>query len=419
MQGRLSVRATNADQVPAALSIAATEWRLAWTIRVVALGFLFDLWLTPQLWLDVRSYPLTPVGPLPPIPPPWDDVAFFGLIAANALLLLMPMRRWPAALAFAWYLLYSLWDQQRWVPFFNEMAAFYLAFAFRRTRETEDDASSALATCAVVIAFIYVWSGLQKLNWVFFTESFPWMMAPFERFVPGVVFRNLTYLGPGIALLETSIGVMLLTVRWRCLGVVLGLLMHAFILLSAGPLGNNGNTQVWSWNVAAGVLLVLVFWASSMSAAELLNPRRGWVHVVALVFFAVMPIFNVMQIDHFKWDDFQAATLYSGNEERGTIYFAEQDAGRVPEHLRDMIWRSEEDGRLFIRILDWAYADLNVPDYHADRIYLSVMRGFCRQTGPGGSFVLEIGSMANRLTGDRQITRYVCGPAGTVERLDG
>jgi hypothetical protein len=329
------------------------------------------------------------------------------------------MRRWPAALTLAWYLLYSLWDQQRWVPFFNEMAAFYFAFAFRRRRGTEDDATSALATCAVVIAFIYVWSGLQKLNWVFFSESFPWMMAPFEAIVPAVVFRNLTYLGSGIALLETSIGVMLLTARARRVGVVLGLLMHTFILLSAGPLGNNGNTQVWSWNVAAGALLLLVFWPSSMSAAGVLDPRRGWVHVVALVFFAVMPIFNVVEIDHFKWDDFQAATLYSGNEERGTIYFAEQDAGRVPEHLRDLIWRSEEDGRLFIRILDWAYADLNVPDYHADRIYLSVMRSFCRQIGPGGSFVLEIGSTANRLTGDRQITRYVCGPAGTVERLDG
>ncbi len=389
--------------------------RVAWVARAVALGFLVAAGVTRHLWLTSgRLYPLFPVTDLlPQIAPPWDAVAFAALLAANAAVLVRPTRRTVLTAAGA-YLVYSLWDEQRWVPFFNEMGGLYVAIALTSGRDTDDANDDALATCGVVVACIYLWSGIQKFNPHYVDDTFAWMLSPFAASLPGLVMAHTRPLAVVTASTEVAIAVMLLFPATRRIAVVVGTLMHLFIFLSAGPFGNNGNAQIWSWNFVAIALLFLIFWRSSWSPGRLLTVRRSPMHTAALVYWGLLPILNFVVLR--KWDDFQAATLYSGNESQATIYVPPDAVPLLPSRLRDLVWQGD-DSRVFILVRDWAYADLEVPDYHAERIYENDLRAFCRYVKYAPGFVMEAGSKADPFTGARRITRYTCDRSAGIARL--
>lgn len=389
--------------------------RATWIARWVAAGFAVALVLTRPLWLSDRLYPLTPVSTwLPAIAPPWDAVAHATLLALAVLVAVAPVRRGFFVALASGYLLYSLWDQQRWTPFFNEIGALMLALSTHRWASRDAaTAVRAVNACGVIVALIYLWSGIQKFGASFVNGVGPWMLSPF---LPESWTWAAPYLSLPMPLVETSLPFLLLSVRLRRAGILVATGMHLFIFSSAGPFGNNGNVQIWFWNFVSIALVWLCFggrregWRSFLAM-----PGFGY-DKVAIVFFGIMPIFNFVRTPMFgHWDDFQAATLYSGNNVQGWIRMHIRDYSRAPTELQGLILELGDgsvigvaDGTIALPIRDWAYHDLAVPDYHARRVHEQAARRFCELVDDSATVRLRAGSKSDPWTGKREWTEKTC-----------
>jgi hypothetical protein len=375
--------------------------------RWVAGGFIVGLLLTRNLWLTDRLYPLTPVwSGLPAIPYPFDFVIYLALIATSAVSIVVANPRpWLAAGA-ALYLGYSLFDQQRWVPFFNEIGALLIVLALYDWRAgRRDRARVVLDTCGTVVVLIYLWSGLQKLNYNFVHSVGPWMLRPF---LPESLASYAPWLSMPMAPLETALCFLLLARPTRRIGIALAIGMHAFILASAGPLGNDGNVQVWFWNIVSAALVWLVFRGNEGGPRAFLAAPAFPAQRLVVFFFGVMPIFNVLVIEPLgRWDDFQSATLYSGNASDGVLEISNADYERLPPVVAAAVWEME-DGSNMLKLRDWAYGELNVPDYHAFRIHRNAAAVVCRMLDDSPTVRFKASGKSHALTGERVWSEYSC-----------
>src|SRR5262249_15564094 len=152
----------------------------------------------------------------------------------------------------------------------------------------------ALNACRIVVAFTYLWSGVQKFNFTFATDTFPWLMSGPRYEGQSLLSEAALKLAARWALVvpvtESVLGLALLLPACRGLGVVLALGMHATILVCLGPAGHNWNTVVWPWNLALPACTMVLFWRTpEVSTLSILWPGRSVYHGAVLVLFAVMP----------------------------------------------------------------------------------------------------------------------------------
>jgi len=260
---------------------------------------------------------------------------------------------------------YSLFDQQRWQPWFYQYVVMLVAIAFGK-----------VDACRFIVASIYFWSGVQKLNPGFTEHTFQWMMEPFGGSWPvGVAYSA--------AITESAIGIGLMIAPLRNLAVLLAIAMHGFILASIGPWGHNHNRVVWPWNLAMAALVFLLFWRNSDIQARKIV-RCSYI-VVAL--FGVMPVLSLIGL----WDSYLSFSLYSGNQNRATIYMDDTVAGKLPAAVQEVV--SVYDSSFPVDALnleDWSYDELNVPPYAELRVIRNVGRQVCRDTGNSPLMVMIV-----------------------------
>lgn len=392
--------------------------RVGAAARWVAGGFVVGLLLTPNLWLSERLYPLTPVwSGLPAIPYPFDYAVYLALIATSAVAVVVANPRPWLATAATLYLGYSLFDQQRWVPFFNEIGALLIVLALYDWRAGDRDrARVVLDTCGTVVVLIYLWSGLQKLNYHFVYSVGPWMLRPF---LPESLASYASWLSMPMAPLETALCALLLFRRTRAAGIVLAIGMHAFIVASAGPLGNNGNVQVWFWNAVSAALVWLVFRGNDGGPHAFLAAPGFPAQRLVVLFFGVMPIFNFVVVGPLgRWDDFQSATLYSGNASDGVVEISNADYERLPPVVAAAVWEMD-DGSNMLNLRDWGYGELNVPDYHAFRIHRNAAAAVCRMLDDSATVRFRASGKSHALTGERVWREYSCRDLAEPGLLEG
>jgi hypothetical protein len=361
--------------------------------------------LSPKLWLSSRAYPLTPVGSfLPPIPPPFDYAVLAALLILLAWIVLAARPAKAIAAFIAGATAYALFDQSRWQPWFYQslfmLAALYMTYA------NPGDAgrrNSAIQACRVIVASLYFWSGAHKFNSTFAGDAFPWMIQPFTGWLPEIVKGRLAPLGFAAALCEAAIGIGLITRRFRAPAVVAAVAMHAFIMASIGPLGHNWDSVVWPWNIAQAWLVVLLFGQKEAEPAGsgLWRGRPVFLKVVLLLFgFApVLSFVNLM-------DGYPSFALYSDNNNSATIYMADAVAGRLPEEIQESI--DVNDSKVDeLDILEWSFAQLNVPPYAEFRVYKSIGKQVCAAAGNPRELALVVRAKATWLRRRRQFI-YDC-----------
>jgi hypothetical protein len=202
-------------------------------------------------------------------------------------------------------------------------------------------ASDALNTCRLIVAATYFWSGLQKANAGFFEVTYPWLVEPLSAWLPDWAGSALLSGAYAVPVVEAVIGLGLLTRRFRKPAVVGALLMHAFIMLSVGPLGHDHNTVVWPWNFAMSAFVVILFWRApdEPSPSTILVPSRSFspgsvLRATVLVLFAFMPLFSFFGL----WDSYLSSSLYSGASKRA--YVLEWDGSGWPgTGIANLAWQ--------------------------------------------------------------------------------
>lgn len=225
-------------------------------------GLLSGLAVSYPLWLNRRPYPLAPVWPFQPLPHPLDLWLFLGLLALLAAIILAKRPRWWIAGFLVLAFLEAVQDQTRWQPWFYQFALMLAAIGFAGSERPK----AALNTCRWMVASMYFWSGLAKLNPSFAANIVPFLLAPFTKHS----FGHLVY---AAGIIEAGIGAGLLLPRSRRVAVLLAVAMHAAILVAIGPIGSNYNPAIWSWNVSMAALLFVLFWDSIESLPQVVQGR--------------------------------------------------------------------------------------------------------------------------------------------------
>ncbi len=380
----------------------SNERRLIWLkiTLTTALGLGFALsW---GLWISSRLFPLCPIiASLPRIPFPFDYIWFallLGLLAAICLKT-QPRKLLIAFLSLAGLL--SLFDQMRWQPWFYQYFFMLAAFAFYAWKEPEvKNNRAALNSCALIVVCIYFWSGVQKLNASFLAEVWPDLAEPLFRFLPRGAKSLPSFTGLIVPLLEICVALGLLTRKFRNASVILAIATHAVILTLLISTGEN--TVVWPWNIAMGLMVLILFWQNKESTAgQILVPKRAF-HALVLILFGILPPLGLIGL----WDSYLSSALYSGNNYRGVIYINRPVIDRLPVALHQYVWR---DGQpMFLDTTLWAYGELNVPVYPEPRVFRRITEQVCTYAERPSDVQLGLRERPNLLTGVRVTSYYDC-----------
>jgi hypothetical protein len=383
--------------------------RLAWLRLVLCTGLAAGLALSISLWLPGRDYPLAPVAGLLPEVSALEVVLLAG-IAALLVLALTSSGPGPWLLGLVVLLAIEVaLDQTRlqpWVYQYGFMLAALGLFSWRR--DDLEGQRTAVRICCLIVAGIYIWSGLQKANASFMDGVFPWLIEPFTSALsPGDAARVADF-GFMVPILETSIGVGLLTRRFRDYAVIGAMMMHGFILLSIGPTGHDFNSVVWPWNLTMVALVFLLFWRSSPDAEQADAERRvgaplGRFGLAAAILFLIMPALSFLHL----WDSYLSGSLYSGNTLVGALFLNGTPPEALPPKSRRYI-ESDTSVGPGVDFADWSYGELNVPPYPERRVFKRITGDLCQEPAARSGLQLAIYEYPSLFSRSRDRTIYGC-----------
>jgi hypothetical protein len=222
-----------------------------------------------------------------------------------------------------------------------------------------------------MIAAIYFWSGLQKMNPNFLADTYPWLMEPLAAKIGETTIKNLDWLGNLFPIIETLTGIALFFSPVKKVAVVLLLLMHLFILFVLGPFGHNYNPVVWPWNIAMmGISFILFFNNESISISQIMETMRYHSLKIVFVLFLMLPLFNFVNL----WDSYLSHNLYSGNTSNGVIYISDSVETKLPEKIRQYSLGELNQNQITIKY--WCMMELGVPAYPEKRNFEAITTTF-------------------------------------------
>jgi hypothetical protein len=377
--------------------------RIFWLKVVVVAAFCIGLLLSARLWIGPRSYPMVPVfGGLPVL----DDIVAHGLFAAlfglSAAILVAPKPQKFIAVFLLIVLVFCSLDQTRWQPWVFQYCVLLATLGlFSWSSQDLDGQKRILNIARLVIAGTYIFSGLQKLNWSFIENDFPWIVQPITDAIPAAA-KALHLLGMAVPLVQVGFGVGLLTRRFRRVALVVAVSMHLFILAMFGPAGLDWNSIVWPWTAAMAVLDVLLFAGNAeFSLREVLWSRARWDHAAVFALFLLLPILSFFNL----WDSLMSSAIYSGNLTEAIIYASDAGASALPAAVGRYAVHTSPDTNV-LNIQRWAIEDVDVPPYSETRVFKAIAKSLCGQLRDPGQLVLVV--REQRMFFSRPETTYRC-----------
>jgi len=383
---------------------------------LVCVALLAGIAFCPRLWLSARTFPFAPpLGFIPAARQPFD-VVLLGAFALALVIAAFFAHRAALAAALGLALLLAVQDQTRWQPWCYQYAAMLAVLLATRVREREpgtaherDPASGgfgtleperALDACRAVIAGIYFWSGIQKLNAAFLDRGLVPVVG--ASVLSPQVHTLLVHAGRLVPFAEAAIGLALLWPRTRTKAAWAAVLMHTAILSIIGPFGRSWNSVVWPWNLAMIALVLVLFGGPVRSRPHdilaLARPRSA-VHAAVVAAFWLLPALGMLGL----WDAYLSSALYSQNIRQGAAKISPAAAARMPEELQRRI-----DADSLIWFLDWSIEELNAPVYPERRVFESVARSLCTYAKAPDDLFLIVSSRPAVLTAERTTTSARC-----------
>lgn len=379
---------------------------------IICLAFVAGICFSHELWFPVsRTFPRAPIFFQAP-----EEIVLFGerllsIVLTASLLAVNFVRRKYIFLisALVSLLLLILFDQNRLQPWVYQYSLILLVFTLTRDdaeAADETNLNAASASIQILLAGLYIWSGIQKMNFTFSHETLPLLLAPVQSSFPS--FQPPTVLlGISIALTESLVGWGLLFRKTRKLSVWLAVLMHAGILTLL--IAKNYNSIVWVWNAALVPLVVVSFWRSDNSAIKTFAVRQagGWKSKAAKFIAAASVLLPVLSFFGW-WDAYLSSALYSGNVPVAVMRIDDDVFEKLPEKARQSVFRTKSGGEMILPLFEWALADLNVPVYPEQRVFRQAAHEVCETANDKSRVELIIKERPAVFDGSYNLTRIGC-----------
>ena len=366
----------------------------------VVLGLAGGMLLSPKLWVSTRFYPLVPVFHwLPRVPYPLEYVCYAALLLLLGAIAFAAKPR-VYIFTFATFMgVYALLDQTRWQPWAWQYWLMLIALGcFAGKPDDLPGRRDALNICRLIMGCTYFYSGLQKINSAYTSYGLPWVLGTLHFRIPVPLLNYLGWITPFV---EVSIGLCLLTRRFRIIGIINGIIMHIFILYSFGPLGLNWNSVVWPWNVVMIAFLLLLFRNTDATFGDIVWRNRFAYQKVVLVVFGVLPSLSFFGY----WPSDLSLCLYTANLTEAQVLVSERAKEQLPAPVQRYVKNVE--GHLVLRTQDWSFGEMNVPPYAEIQSFTSIGKQVCRWTNYSPDVVLS-GYEKNTLRGKGKEIRNTC-----------
>lgn len=337
--------------------------------KILATGCALSMGLSYKLWFQERPFPTVAAFRLfPNFHHPYDYIIPATALAGLLGILLSRNPRYFLLIFLISSIVLGIQDLNRWQPWFYQYNCMFFVLVFFDYRCDDQKHQEAILTIfKVMIAAVYFWSGLQKLNPNFLADTFPWLMEPITNRLGEGSIAHFSFLGKAFPLLEAGTGILLLlqpVQRFAFYGI---LFMHGFILFSLGPLGHNYNFVVWPWNIvmmAAGFFLFFDEQPTSFMSIRKMLHYHSMKFIMAL--FVLMPILNFFN----HWDSYLSHNLYSGNTANGVISISDSVYAKLPPQIQKYAYAEDSQQRISIKY--WCMQELGVPPYPEQRNFEGV-----------------------------------------------
>jgi len=334
-----------------------------------------------------------------------DGILSLALLTALVFILIDRHRKLAIVMTLSCLLVLVLEDITRFQPWVYTQGTILILISFYKQGRENAIQSGAM----LVIALVYIWSGIQKLNLGFLRDTFPWILSAF-----GLDFQidsdqplgSINYLFVIVPILEFSIGLFLLIYKTRKIGIIMGLLMHLFILLSLGPTGHNWNIIVLPWNLS--LILLLIQFHSQKERIKITEGIKSFrLNYIILILFGLMPALNFIGY----WDNTLSGSMYSGTHSNVVFYFDTNSEPELPKFRKagtTITENSDSDYSISKTwFMNWCVYDINVPFYPAYRYYKRFGRKLCEETKTPLRSGIEI-TTRSKFTGAQTITKCSC-----------
>lgn len=338
-------------------------------IKLTVLAGLFvSVLLSLNLWAGQRWFPKVPVFEgFSGLTAPYDFIDVAVLFCLLFVCFFSRSRKpvW-CLLLFCLYLCFE--DQNRLQPWFFNYLFILCILQFYKQRVDEPNNFISVFMCLqVLVALIYIFSGLQKFNAFFATDTFPWMIDPLKNVLNAKQVALLSKSGKLIPWIELFTGIGLLVKPLRFIALPLVIIMHVFILMMLGPMGRSFNYVIWPWNIVMILLCLLLY--SNVKQERFFDISFLFKHVSFYLVMLVMLVLPVFSFSN-KYDSYLSSSLYSGNTHGCKLILSDKAYRKLPLYIRAYVVKNSDYNLLYIK--QWAMAELNTPCVPEYRIFEKV-----------------------------------------------
>ena len=334
-------------------------------VRVTSMAFLITLVLSWRAYIpSLRIFALSPVTDILGSTPIWVDWIILILnIGCLGWLVLKPLQRAPAVGVLACTVFWVLQDLLRFQPYtYMYFCTILLAVFFK---------SSSMDALKIMVASVYFWAGVHKINATFLFTLFPGFIEPFYTFPkePSLFAALIALVIFTVPVFEATIGLLLLFFpRQRRLATVMAFIMLVVVLTGLGLDDYKWNLIVWPWNIYL-FLLVLMLLYKPASADSRARFRLDTPTLATIALFSIAPAFALFGWGH----SYPSFKLYSGNTKRAVVIFGQdENIPLLPDNLGHLVGRAYR-----LPLVDWTAHEFELVVYPESYVFRRGAEGLC------------------------------------------
>ena len=292
-------------------------------------------------------------------------------------------------------------DQMRLQPWVYQYLTLLLVLFLCYSERADDQ--TPVSQLRLLVAALYFWSGVQKLNYSFHQEVLPQLLGSIKGF-SAISQKQLLVFGIGIASIEMAIGFGLLMRRLRKISLWIAIAMHVLILSLLVTL--RLNTIVWPWNVTMIAVLLILFHEDDFALRDAIA-SSGTSRIRIARVLTLLIVFLPLSSFWGWWDLYLSGALYSGSTPVAVVRINQSALDTLGERARRHVFIANDNEQM-LPFYEWSMSELNVPPYSDERAFKQITREICLRAADREGIELIVKGQPERFTARYEVRRYKC-----------